>query len=249
MALTAAPSGAPVAGAPGAPGTITRDRITDSGGDRGTAGAYDQWFETRWGRYAFEVEARTVLRALGTVRGGRLLDAGCGTGRFAGLLENHGASVVGVDLHPGLLAVASQRISGTRVLADVHRLPFRDGAFDASLAVTVLCFATDPAAVLAELARVTHREGRLVLGELNRRSPWGVAHRRRFGDPPWQGARFLSPQQLHRLGSRFGPTRIHGALFAPGAIPGLEVLGPLLEAGGRLTPRLGAFQVLVVEPR
>jgi hypothetical protein len=35
-------------------------------------------------------------------------------------------------------------------------------------------------------------------------------------------------------------------LYAPGAIPGLSVLGPVLETIGRLVPRWGAFQVLSI---
>ncbi|HLG00501.1 MAG TPA: class I SAM-dependent methyltransferase [Acidimicrobiia bacterium] len=208
---------------------------------------YDRWFETRWGRYAFEVEARSVIGELGTPTPGLVLDAGCGTGRLGELLEAHGAAVVGVDIDPGMLVVASQRLAGPRVLADLHRLPFRDGAFAASVAVTVLCFAGDPTSVLSEVARVTRPGGRLVVGELNPRSPWGLGYRRRFREPPWRGARFLTRRRLLGLGARPGRARVRGALFAPRAIPGLSRLGPLLETAGRLAPGLGAFQVLVVE--
>ena len=37
-----------------------------------------------------------------------------------------------------------------------------------------------------------------------------------------------------------------GGRFAPGALPGLDKVGPLLEGLGRAFPRFGAFQVLVI---
>jgi len=47
----------------------------------------------------------------------------------------------------------------------------------------------------------------------------------------------------------YGTVRRHGALFAPRAFPGIGRLGPALEMVGRLFPRRGAFQLLVVEKR
>lgn len=55
--------------------------------DRSGAASYDQWFESRWGRYAAGVEATVIARAVHGISGVRhVLDAGCGTGRFTAAL-------------------------------------------------------------------------------------------------------------------------------------------------------------------
>ena len=86
----------------------------------GPAGEYDRWFDEPWGRYAFAVEAATVLRAAGAIEGTRLLDAGCGTGRFGTALARRGSLVVGVDPDAGMLATARRRLPG-RGLANHRR--------------------------------------------------------------------------------------------------------------------------------
>jgi SAM-dependent methyltransferase len=171
------------------------------------AADYDAWFQTPWGRHAFAVESAAVLRAAGALDGARVLDVGCGTGRFTGALEQAGAMVVGVDLDPGMLIVAAANHGGPRLVADAHRLPFATGAFDLAVALTLLEFVDDPARVVAELARVTRPGGRLLVGALNRASPWGLAHRRRLRHPPWTAARFLTRSTLRRLGRAHGTAR------------------------------------------
>ncbi|MCZ7526825.1 MAG: class I SAM-dependent methyltransferase [Acidimicrobiia bacterium] len=212
------------------------------------ADAYDRWFEEPWGRYAFAIEAQSLGEGMGPVDGDLVLDAGCGTGRFALELARAGGGVVGLDIDRSMLVVAARRLSVPFVVADVGDLPFGDGAFDAAVAITVLEFVPDPDRAFAELVRVTRPGGRVVVGALNPRSFWGMIHRRR--GEPWAGARFLSPSDLASLGARYGDdVAVSGALWAPGPIPGLRRVGPVLERVGRRFPRWGAFQVLVVRRR
>ena len=89
--------------------------------------------------------------------------------------------------------------------------------------------------------------GRIIVAALNPRSPWGLAHRRQFAAPPWDAARFLTRGRLLETGARHGHARVAGALFAPGRLPGLRAVGPLLELAGRATPKLGAFQILTID--
>jgi SAM-dependent methyltransferase len=213
------------------------------------AHAYDRWFETRWGRYVFGVEWRAIAGNLGRLRGTRVLDVGCGTGRFTERLEMEGAHVVGVDRDPGMLEVARLRVRGPLLETDAQQLPLYADAFDLTLAITVLEFVPEPELVLAEMARVTRRGGRLVVGILNPSSPWGLAHRRRRAEPPWTSARFLPRAWLLAQGSRLGKARLQAALWAPGNLPGLTTIGPVLESVGTAFPIWGAFNVLTVEVR
>lgn len=147
-----------------------------------------------------------------------------------------------------MLALARSR-AGPLVRADVGRLPLRPESLDAVVAVAVLEFVADPAAAVGEMCRVTRRGGRVVVGALNPHSAWGVARWRRLRRPPWTAARFLDRKALRRLGRPHGPTTLHSALFLPGPLPPLGLLGPLAEALGALLPGLGAFQVLVIDRR
>lgn len=213
----------------------------------GDADDYDAWFDTPWGRRAFSVEAAAVVRAAGDLTGRRVLDAGCGTGRFSAALLNRCAAVVGVDPDPGMLRLARARTTGGCIRAAADHAPFPDGSFDLTLAVTVLEFVADPSAAVAELARVTRGDGRIVIGALNPHSPWGLANRRRLRSGVWCHARFLDRSDLRSLGAPHGRTSLRGALYAPGDFPGMSRLGPMLELAGRAAPAWGAFQILVID--
>jgi ubiquinone/menaquinone biosynthesis C-methylase UbiE len=92
-----------------------------------------------------------------------LLDLGVGTGRIAVPLAARGYPAVGVDISPGMLAVLRAKGSNVQpLLAEATRLPFRDGAFDATLLVHILHLVPDMEAALAETIRVV-RPGGLLL--------------------------------------------------------------------------------------
>ena len=211
------------------------------------AEAYDRWFDRGWGKYAFRVEAKALLRAAGDLAGLRTLDLGSGTGRLTAELVDDGALPVAVDRDPSMLTVASRRSLGPRVLADARALPFADGTFDIAFAVTVCEFVDNVDAVFSELARVTRRGGRFVVGSLNPQSPWGFFNRKRFRQAPWTDARFLTRRELLDLGKQHGKASLIPALYAPENLPAPHLTGPVLEFLGRLAPAIGAFQVLVVE--
>lgn len=213
------------------------------------AADYDQWFDESWGRYAFAVEASAMIRAAGHLAGTRVLDAGCGTGRFSAAISGRGALVVGVDPDADMLTLAAPRLASRCGRGVVEHLPFPDAAFDLTLAVTVLEFVPEPAVAVAELSRVTRRGGRIVIGALNPHSPWGLANRRKLRSGVWCDALFLSRAALRSLGESHGRTAVHGALYAPGAFPGLALVGRGLEAIGKLAPSWGAFQLLVIDTR
>ncbi|WP_214367659.1 class I SAM-dependent methyltransferase [Pseudonocardia sp. H11422] len=91
-----------------------------------------------------------------------LLDVGCGTGRLAAVARARGAGVVAADAVREMVAHARRATSGA-VCAALPHLPFADAAFDAVLGAFVVNHVADPAAALAELARVTRPGGRVVL--------------------------------------------------------------------------------------
>jgi ubiquinone/menaquinone biosynthesis C-methylase UbiE len=99
--------------------------------------------------------------------GMRVLDLGCGPGSITlGVAEKVApGEVVGVDLQPSQVAQA-QALSAARgvmnvrfEVADVYRLPFPDGSFDAVFAHVVLMHLSEPGRALAEMRRVLRPGG------------------------------------------------------------------------------------------
>jgi 2-polyprenyl-6-hydroxyphenyl methylase/3-demethylubiquinone-9 3-methyltransferase len=138
-------------------------------------------FDALEGRFKATVAARDVrllalLDVLGPLPGRRILDLGCGKGRFATHLAAGGAEVVGLDLSARMIA----RAEGLdRVLASARRLPFGPGVFDAVVAVEVLQHVSPDTigGVLSEVARVLRPGGLVALIDRNAaafdaRRPW-----------------------------------------------------------------------------
>lgn len=208
---------------------------------------YDQWFDQPWGRHASRIERDTILAAAGDLTGAAVADIGCGTGRLTAHLEGLAATVVALDPDPAMLAVAATRVSSPLVIGDGHHLPLRTSTFDVAIAVTVCEFTADPNLVVAELARITRPGGRVVVGALNRHSPWGIANRTQFDEPPWNAATFLTRADLHRLGALHGQVTVTPALYAPTALPFIATWAPALEHLGRRIARgWGAFNILTI---
>ena len=91
-----------------------------------------------------------------------VLDAGCGTGLVGQVLSEKGyASIVGMDMSPGMMEQAKSkkvyRDFRTGVLGE--RLDFDDNAFDAVVSVGVFTLGHAPAEGLRELVRVTRPGG------------------------------------------------------------------------------------------
>jgi demethylmenaquinone methyltransferase / 2-methoxy-6-polyprenyl-1,4-benzoquinol methylase len=112
--------------------------------------------------------------------GGHVLDVATGTGLVAAELLARGFRVTGVDQSVGMLALARERF-GPRielVEASAEELPFTDASFDHLTVTYLLRYVVDPAATLAELARVV-RPG-AVVASLEFGVPTGLAR------PAWE---------------------------------------------------------------
>lgn len=117
--------------------------------------SFGQW--RAWGR-----------TALDRVRGPRVLELGHGPGHLLIELGRSGRhQPIGVDLSPHMIAQAQHRIkraglSVPQVRCSVDALPFRSGAFDSAVATFPTEYIANPR-TLAEVARVTNDQGRLIV--------------------------------------------------------------------------------------
>lgn len=99
--------------------------------------------------------------------GSRVLDVATGPAGVALLLERTtGARVVGIDLNEPMLARGRANVAGHGRSGRIHlvrgrgeQLPFPDASFDALTFTYLLRYVADPAATLAELARVVRPGG------------------------------------------------------------------------------------------
>jgi ubiquinone/menaquinone biosynthesis C-methylase UbiE len=139
--------------------------------------------------------AGTLVRE-GNLAGRRVLDIGCGTGRFVALLaEEHSARAWGVDPTPEMLEVARARSTrGTGFkLGRAEQLPFKDGWFDRA-SMWLVAHLVDRPVAFTEARRVLAGGGRFALATFDPA----------YFDGYWLNRLFPSLEQLDR--ARF-PTR------------------------------------------
>jgi ubiquinone/menaquinone biosynthesis C-methylase UbiE/DNA-binding transcriptional ArsR family regulator len=114
------------------------------------------------------VEA-AVLAAAGEGPFRRLIDLGTGTGRMLTLLGGRARSAVGLDLSRQMLNVARSNVAGAGLAAcelrhgDILDVGLADGDADLVVAHQVLHYLGEPAAAVAEAARLVAPGGRLLI--------------------------------------------------------------------------------------
>jgi SAM-dependent methyltransferase len=139
----------------------------------GSTESYASSFGRQWNRFdvarpaedeaVFQIKTGVPARDLA----GRLvLDAGCGGGRYARLLGEHGARVVGVDLSAAVVkarALCAPYSNVVIIQGDLLDLPIAESAFDLVYSIGVLHHTPDPRRAFREIARRVKPGGRLAV--------------------------------------------------------------------------------------
>lgn len=131
-------------------------------------------------RYRDLVNTPGFLEVLPPVDGLRVLDVGCGEGHNTRLLRDLGARLTALDVSETFVRAA--RDAGTSIdhlLADGTTLPFPGATFDAATAFMSVMDMPDPAAAIAEVARVVRPGGWL---QFSITHPVNAVPRRRWID-------------------------------------------------------------------
>jgi len=104
-------------------------------------------------------------------RSAQVLDVGCGAGFLSNHLAREGFTVTGIDSSQASIDVASRHDETGKaryLLGDASRLPFPDGSFDVVCAMDFLEHVEEPAAIVAEMARVLKPGGAFFFHTFNR---------------------------------------------------------------------------------
>lgn len=199
----------------------------------------ERWDEIR----SLHVDDREVERALVAALEGRtihdLVDMGTGTGRVLEVLAPYVERGIGIDLSREMLAVARANLERAGVRhcmvrqGDITQLPLAAASADAVTIHQVLHYAADPAAVVAEAARVLQPGGLLLVVDF---APHQLevlrdehAHRRLgFADEEvagWLRAAGLTPGPITRLPGRQLTVVLWTATRADQSLPQLIATG------------------------
>jgi SAM-dependent methyltransferase len=141
-------------------------------------------------------ESVSELARYTDLSGRTVLDLGGGPGHFTAAFRARGARCVLVEPDPDELRAGGEPPAGA-VRGDGMALPVADGGVDVCFSSNVLEHVPDPAAMLAEMIRVTRPGGVIYLAFTNWYSPWG-GHEM----APWHylGARYAERRYIRRTG-------------------------------------------------
>lgn len=117
------------------------------------------------------LEEDITLDIIGDVKNQRVLDIGCGTGRYCELLAKRGAKVVGIDPSPKMLEHAKRKIAPDcrfeLHLARIEDMEFPTSHFDVVVSALTLGHIPELEPAIKEVSRIIKSRGRLVVSDIH----------------------------------------------------------------------------------
>jgi len=150
---------------------------------------YDAWYDRH--KFAFLSELEAIKKVF--PRSEKGLEIGVGTGRFAAAL----GIKWGIDSSPRMLDIAQERGINVR-MAFGEDMPFLNESFDYVVIIITLCFVENPGRVLEEAYRVLEKNGKIIIGIVDKESFLGKVYRKKKS-VFYKQARFLSVNEVTGL--------------------------------------------------
>jgi len=172
-------------------------------------------------------------------RGKRILDFGCGDGRYSLELARDAASVTGVDISPESIRICREAAEKAGVadkvtfeVSDCEALPVPDESFDVVLDMGVLHH-MDVSRAFAEMSRVLKAGGVAICAEALAHNPFIQMYRRRTPHlrTHWEMHHILGARQIESARRYFGQidyTFFHLAVLAAVPFQNTLLFKPLL---------------------
>jgi ubiquinone/menaquinone biosynthesis C-methylase UbiE len=134
---------------------------------------YDIWAPTYDGERnpLIALEENITLDLIGDVRNQRVLDVGCGTGRYCELLAKRGANVVGIDPSSKMLEYAKKKITPSCKfelhLGRIEDARFPSSHFDVVVSALTVGHVLELEPVIREVSRIIKSRGRLIVSDMH----------------------------------------------------------------------------------
>ena len=122
------------------------------------APAYDRRYEL----YEYSGIRSAIASVIQPAAGVRVLEVGCGTGKWIAELAASGCDVAGLDPSEEMLARAREVVAGDLRVGTAERLPWDASTFDAVVWVNALHHFSEPVAAIQEAFRVLRPRGVLL---------------------------------------------------------------------------------------
>ncbi len=136
--------------------------------------------------------------------GQRILEAGCGSGRFTQVMLDAGAEVVSFDYSEAVIANRDNNGEHDRLTifrGDIYQIPFEPGSFDRVLCLGVLQHTPDPARAFQCITKMV-RPGGSLAADIYRLAPVSILHPKYMLRPL---RHWVSHQRLFELCQRVVP--------------------------------------------
>ncbi|MCK5047264.1 MAG: class I SAM-dependent methyltransferase [Candidatus Heimdallarchaeota archaeon] len=136
---------------------------------------YDSSAEIYDNRYN-EIQAHKYQEILSRVdfsESSGIIDIGCGTGTFLGLIKQsvngNGKQLLGVDISHEMIKIAHEKFPDIDfIVADSDNLPIKDGTFERIISVTHLQNLPEPHNTVKEMKRISTKDASVVISILRK---------------------------------------------------------------------------------
>lgn len=149
---------------------------------------------------------------------GKILDVGCGDGKFLNQMRTFGWTVDGIDFDNKAIARAERAYGLKLRQGDLKSAEFPENNFDAITISHVIEHVPNPVDLLAEVRRIVRPDGRVVLTTPNANGFGHEAFRNFwFGIDPPRHLQIFTPQSLRSTAERAGLKIQHAGTSAANA--------------------------------
>ena len=137
----------------------------------GDAEMYDtERFSTIQGTYTDRTQKEIVLGMANLWNDKKILDLGCGTGRFSIEIAKQGTKVTALDPSRSMLEQVERKKNNAEINSingHGYELPFKDSTFDGCVCINVINHIEDYNKLIREISRVLRKDGFVIMNFSN----------------------------------------------------------------------------------